>query len=146
MKNKTWIIGIIAVLVLALLAGAMYLVWRENRPQPDPTQPPATDAQGQTIPSKTITVQVVHSDGSEKTFTYKTNESYLGPVLQAEGLIIGEDGPYGLSVHTVDGEKADWNVNQSYWALYIGEDYATTGADSTPVNDGDEFKWVYTIG
>ena len=60
--------------------------------------------------------------------------------------MVGEEGPYGLTISAVDGETADWNVDQSYWALYIGEEYATTGADSTPVNDGDGFKLVYTIG
>ena len=47
---------------------------------------------------------------------------------------------------TVDGEKADWSVDQSYWALYIGDDYATTGVDTTPIHDGDSFKLVYTRG
>ena len=53
---------------------------------------------------------------------------------------------YGLMITTVDGETADWNVDQSYWALYIGQEYASTGADTTPVNDGDSFGLVYTIG
>ena len=49
-------------------------------------------------------------------------------------------------ITTVDGETADWNADQSYWALYIGQEYASTGADTTPVNDGDSFGLVYTIG
>lgn len=146
MKTKKIMIGIAAVVLLAALAAAMYGIWYTNRPTPDPVDPPTTNAQGETVYAKTITVQVVHGDNSTKTFTYHTNEGYLGPVLLTEGLIQGEEGPYGLTVHTVDGEKADWNENQSYWALYIGEDYATTGADMTPVNDGDTFKWVYTVG
>ena len=36
-------------------------------------------------------------------------------------------------------------MNQSYWGLFIGEDYAMTGMNDTPVNDGDSFKLVYTI-
>ena len=96
--------------------------------------------------AKAITVTVVHADGSAKEFRYHTDEDYLGPVLLTEGLVEGEEGPYGLTINAVDGEKADWNENQSYWALYVGEDYAATGADSTPVKDGDTFKLVYTIG
>ena len=146
MKNKKVWLAIIAIIAVAALAVGMYVIWQYNRPTPDPVGPVETTPEGETIYAKTITVEVVHSDGSGKTFTYQTNEGYLGAVLVENGLIVGEDGPYGLSVHTVDGEKADWNENQSYWALYVGEDYATTGADSTPVNDGDTFKWVYTIG
>jgi len=48
--------------------------------------------------------------------------------------------------HTVDGEKADWSVNQSYWAFYVGEEYATKGIYETPVTDGGAYKLVYTLG
>lgn len=46
---------------------------------------------------------------------------------------------WGLYVKTVDGVTADDSAHQ-YWALYIGNEYAQTGVDSTPVNDGDTFK------
>ena len=130
MKNKKLILAAVAlVAVIAILAG----VALANRPQ---------TAAGE----KSITVVVVHGDGSEKTFTYATDEEYLGPVILAQGLVEGVEGPYGLEIHAVDGETASWEVNQSYWALFIGEEYATTGADSTPVKDGDVFRLVYTIG
>ena len=96
--------------------------------------------------AKTITVTVVHKDGTEKVFEYNTDEEYLGPVLLDEALVVGENGPYGLMISAVDGEVADWNVDQGYWALYIGEDYATTGIDTTPIHDGDVFTLEYTIG
>lgn len=130
MKNKkTWIavIAVVLVVVLAVVATA--------------AMKPKT-AQG----GKTITVTVVHKDQTEKVFTYVTEEAYLGPVLLAEGLVEGEDSSFGLMINVVDGEEASWDADQSYWALYIGDEYATTGADQTPVNDGDAFKLVYTIG
>ena len=67
-------------------------------------------------------------------------------MLLAEGLVQGESGEYGLMINTVDGETASWEENKSYWALYIGEDYATTGADGIVVTDGGEYGLVYTIG
>ena len=130
MKNKKLILAAVAlVLVIAAMLG-IYFATR-----------PAT-SQG----SKTITVTVVHADGSEKEVTIRTDTEYLAEALLAENLVIGEDSQYGLNIHTVDGEKASWEANQSYWALFIGEDYATTGVAQTPVNDGDSFKLVYTIG
>lgn len=130
MKNKKlWIAVIALAAVIALLVG-VYVSTR-----------PAT-SEG----AKTFTVTVVHADGSSKDFTYHTDEEFLAPVLVAEGLVVGTEGPYGLTIDTVDGETASWDANQSYWALYIGEEYATTGASTTPVNDGDHFKLVYTIG
>lgn len=130
MKNKKIIIAAIAlVAVIALMVGIYFA-----------TRPETSDG------TKTFTVTVVHKDGTEKEFTYTTDEEYLGPVLLDEGLITGSEGPYGLMIEAVDGEAASWDENQSYWAFYVGEEYAVTGIDLTPVNDGDTFKLVYTIG
>ena len=130
MKNKKTILAIIAlVAVIAVFAGIYFA-----------TRPETTEG------AKTITVTVVHKDGTEKEFTYHTDEEFLGPVLLAEELVKGEQSTYGLMISAVDGETADWNVDQGYWALYVGEEYATSGADTTPINDGDSFKLVYTIG
>ena len=130
MKNKKMIVIAIALIVcVAVMLG----IWMATRPE---------TVEG----SKTITVTVVHKDGTSQDFTYQTEEEYLGPVLLAEGLAEGEEGPYGLVISAVDGETADWNVDQSYWALFIGEEYATTGADGVALTDGGVYKLVYTIG
>lgn len=128
MKNKKLILAAVAlVAIVALMLG----VWFATRPEAQ---------QG----AKTYTVTVVHSDGTEKTFTYHTDEERLEPALLAEGLIAGEEGAYGLTVITVDGEDAVWDADSAYWCLYIGEEYATTGVRDTYVYDGSSFKLVYT--
>ena len=130
MKNKKIVIAIVAlVLVIAALLG----IYSATRPE-------AVEG------AKTIQVIVVHKDGTEKVWEYQTDEEYLGTVLVAEGLAVGEEGPYGLVISAVDGETAEWNVDQSYWALFIGEEYATTGADGVVLTDGGVYKLVYTIG
>jgi len=95
--------------------------------------------------AKAFTVVVVHADGTEKTFEYRTDAEKLGAVLEEKGLIESEGADDGM-FHTVDGEKADWNVNQSYWAFYEGDEYAMTGIYDTNVVDGAVYKLVYTIG
>ena len=130
MKNKKLILAAVALVALiALFVG----VWLATRPE---------TVQG----AKTITVTVVHKDGTEKVFTYQTDEEYLGPVLTSQGLVQGDNGEFGLMIHTVDGEKADWSVDQGWWQVLVGEQSATTGADSIVIADGDTFKLVYTIG
>ena len=129
-KNKKLIIGVVAlVVVIAALIG----VYLGTQPQ---------TSQG----AKTFTVEVVHSDGGSKTFTYHTDEEYLGAVLEADGLIKGEMGPYGLEIFEVDGERAVWAENGAYWAIFVNGEYGMTGVDTTPVNDGDAFKLEYTLG
>ncbi|MDD6807028.1 MAG: DUF4430 domain-containing protein [Oscillospiraceae bacterium] len=95
--------------------------------------------------SKTITVQVVHADKSTKDFTYKTDAQYLAEVLKENKLIEGEESEYGLFITTVDGEKADYNTNGSYWSIYVNGEYGQYGADQQPVNDGDTFKLAYEV-
>ena len=126
MKDKKLIIAIIAV---AAVIGLMLGVYFATRPE---TQ------QG----SKTITVVVVHEDGTEKTFEYHTDAEYLAEVLLAEELVTGSESEYGLTIESVDGVTADWNDNV-YWAIYIGDEAATTGASSIPVTDGGLYKLVY---
>ena len=130
MKNKKLIV---IVLALVVVVGALLGLYVATRPE---------TAAG----AKALTVTVVHGDGSSKDFSYKTDEEYLGPVLMTEGLVVGEMGPYGLMISAVDGEEAVWEVNNAYWALFVGEEYATSGADTTPVYDGSIFKLEYTIG
>lgn len=96
--------------------------------------------------SKTVTVTVVHKDGSEKVFTCHTDEEYLGKVLVNENIVVGSYGEFGLYFDTADGEKADWNVDNGWWQVFVGEEAAITGADQIPIADGDTFKLVYTIG
>lgn len=129
-KNTKLMIGIVA---LVVVIAALICVYVGTRPE---------TSQG----AKTFTVEVVHADGSSKTFTYHTDEEYLGTVLLAEGLISGEVDQYGLTIYEVDGERAVWEENGAYWAIYVNGEYGMTGVDTTPVNDGDAFKLEYTIG
>ena len=67
-------------------------------------------------------------------------------LLLSEGLAAGEQGQFGLYIKEVDREVADYSINGAYWALFEGDSYATQGADTTPLTDGDQFRLVYTIG
>ncbi len=127
--NKKIIIAIVAlVAVVAILLGVYFA-----------TRPEAAEG------DKTITVTVVHKDGTEKTFKYTTDKQTLGEVLYGEGLIKAENIDDGM-FNIVDGEKADWNVDKSYWSLYEGDTYANEGVDTLKIQDGDTFKLVYTLG
>ncbi len=124
---------IIAAVVAVLLVVCLLVIYFATRP---------ATSQG----AKTVTVEVVHGDGSSKAFTYHTDAEYLGEVLLAEGLIAGDEGEFGLYITRVDGEDAIYEENNAYWALYEGEDYAMQGIDQTPIADGDTFSLVYTVG
>lgn len=130
MKNKKLVITIAVIVVLVAVLLAVYASTR-----------PAATAGG-----KTVTVTVVHADGTSKDFTYQTDAEYLGEVLVAEGLVEGEDSEYGLYITKVDGEDAIYEEDGSYWALYEGDAYANQSADQTPLTDGGTYSLVYTVG
>lgn len=84
----------------------------------------------------TFTFQVVDGDGKQTDFTVTTDKATVGEALLDEGLIKGEDGPYGLYVKEVNGITADYDVDGTYWAFYVDGEMAPTGVDSTKVEDG----------
>ena len=127
MNKKLWIALGAFILVAAILVGVFFM-----------TRPKAQEG------VKTITVTVVHKDETEKNFTYHTDEEYLDKVLLTEGLITGHEDQYGLVVETVDGERADWTLDNAYWGILIGEEAATTGISAIPVYDGSSYRLVYT--
>lgn len=89
--------------------------------------------------SKTFTLEVCAYDKTVK-FTVKTDKSTLGDALLELGLIEGDEGPYGLYVKKVNGILADYDEDQTYWALYIDGEYATTGVDTTEAVSGTVYK------
>ena len=82
---------------------------------------------------------VVDKDATETEFTIKTDEATVGDALLEEGLISGEEGPYGLYVTEVNGIKAVYEEDGYYWAFYIDGEYAMAGVDATDVQDGAEY-------
>ena len=60
--------------VLFLVLGILLTVlWRFNHSEPQ-------------ISGKTISVEVIHGDGTEKSFSFQTEHGYLGNLLLEEGL------------------------------------------------------------
>ena len=94
---------------------------------------------------KTITVQVIHGDGTQKDFTISTDAEFLRGALEQEGLVQGDESEYGLFVTAVDGETAD-SEQQQWWCFTKGGEDLFTGVDSTPIADGDKFEITLKTG
>ena len=92
----------------------------------------------------TFTLKVVTLDGTETTTEITTKKWTVGEALLDKGIIEGEDGAYGLYIKSVNGITADYDVDQTYWAFYIEDEYAMTGIDTTPIEEGVIFRLVYT--
>ena len=126
--------NIIAVTGFVLLLIVVFSVWYFNRP---------VAVNG----SKTITLEVIHGDGSTASFTVSSEAENLRAALeQVDGLIEGEESAYGLMVSTVDGETADYARDQSWWCLTRDGEWIDTGVDSTMISDGEHYEFTYTVG
>ncbi len=73
-----------------------------------------------------------------------SDEESVGAALVKTGLISGDDSEYGLYVKVVNGLEADYDKDQSFWGFYVDGEMAMTGVDSTPIEEGKTYAFVYS--
>lgn len=88
-----------------------------------------------------FSLTVADQEGVEAEFEIRTDKETVGEALLELELIEGDESEYGLYVKTVNGITADYDEDGTYWAFYIGGEYAQTGVDSTPVTEGEEYSF-----
>ena len=91
--------------------------------------------------STTFKFTVVAKAGEEASCEIHTDEKTVGAALLKLGVIEGEEGPYGLYVKKVNGITADYDVDSTYWAFYIGGEYGMTGVDVTEITAGSSYAF-----
>ncbi len=129
--NKKLIGGLVALVAIIAVFMVLFLVFREK------------PVEG----SKAIVIEVVNKNQETTTYALKTDAEYLRQAMEeADGLtFLGEEGPYGMSISTVNGERADYTLDGAYWSFYVNDEYCNYGIDTQPVLDGDTFVIVYTL-
>ncbi len=105
------------------------------------TEAAAADAESLGDGAVQFTFTVVDADGNETNFDIHTDAETVGTALLEQNLIAGDDSEYGLYVKTVNGITADYDTDGTYWAFYVNGEYAMTGVDSTPVEDGAAYAF-----
>ncbi len=84
---------------------------------------------------------VVEENGNITPFEIRTDKETVGEALIALGLIEGEEGDYGIYVKKVNGITADFSETGTYWAFYVGDSYAQTGAELTEIVSGETYSF-----
>ncbi len=130
MKNKKiWGVGLLVVIIaaFALIYGAF-----SEKP-----------VEG----SKAITIEVINQAGETKEYETKTDAEFLMEAVEEikDLEVLGEEGPYGMMIESVNGETAIYEEDGAYWSIMVNGEYGMNGIDSQPVEDGDEFQLVYTL-
>lgn len=93
----------------------------------------------------TITVAVTNKAGETVEQKVTTTGTTLADALVESGIVEENMDEYGLYILTVNGETADYSVDQSYWALSKNGEYLMTGASSTNIAEGEHYELVYTV-
>ena len=128
-KKQKWLIGIGAVVLVALV-GVALLLWKGFSAEPN---------EG----SKAITFEVVQADGSAKEHKLTTDEEYLAGALVEAGLVeYQESGMYT----TIDGVTADWSKDQSWWCISKDGAQLNVGMNEQVIADGEHYEATYTAG
>lgn len=130
-KANTKAIIIAAIVLAVILAGAL-TAWHFMS---DNTQ------EG----TKTITVDIVFSDGDSKTYEIKTDGEYLVDALKDKGLVSDEGFDGSGILITVDGVTADGG-KQEWWYFTKNGEMLSTGPTTTPIADGEKYEITLTTG
>ncbi len=129
MKKQTWLMIVSAIVLVALLVGAVFL-WKGCSAKPQ-------------TGSKALTFEVVLQDGTSKEYPIRTDAEYLADALVEEGLVTyAEDGMYT----TIAGVTADWNKDQGWWNIRKDGTALIVGMNEQPIADGEHYEAIYTIG
>lgn len=125
--NKQTKTILIAALTLVVLLGVFVAVYYISKPDTDSGD-------------KEIIVKVIEGD-QVKTYKIKTNAEYLLDALNEKNLVAGESGMYGFYITAVDGRTANEDKRE-WWQIVKNGEQTTTGADSTPIKDGDIIEFI----
>ena len=130
-SNKKVVVGIIVLIAAIAIFFGLYTAFK---PQAE-------------VGGKDITIEVLDDEGASTVYEVSTDAEYLSEAFEdAEGLeVLGDETEFGLTITTVNGLVADFNVDSAYWSIMVNGEYGQYGADAQVVADGDAFQLVYTV-
>ncbi len=118
---------------------------KEEKPAVDPLWENATYLEDVTLgEGKTKIYVAVRAGEKAIVVTINTDAKTLQDALTSVDLVQGEESEYGLYIKTVNGILADYDVDQSYWAINKDGEYMMEGANTAKIVTGDSFELVYT--
>jgi len=93
----------------------------------------------------TMFIFEVIDDNDDKTiWNVHTDDATVGAALLDVGLIEGAMFDFGLMVSHVNGIRADFVEDGAYWAFYIDGEMAMAGVDTTDIEEGVTYSFIYT--
>ena len=145
--KKSCLQKLLTIIGCMVLIAALALVMTGCGSKEEPAAPAEavpTDVKELGQGATTFDFTVEDLDGTKTQFKIHTDEKTVGAALIAVDLLKGEDGPYGLYVHEVNGIRAVYEEDGSYWAFYVNGEYGMTGVDMTDIEPDTAYAFVKT--
>lgn len=127
--------------LLCLVLIVSFAACGEKAPE-EPTTVSMTAGQVYGNGKQSFDFSVIAPDGTQTDVIVKTDKDTVGAALLEQGLVAGEESDFGLYVKTVNGITLDYDKDGKYWAFYINGEYAMTGVDATPIEDGAIYAMI----
>ena len=134
------------ILLLLIILLLLTIACNTNEWIPENVQdvPKLTNA-GKIGEGSTVFLFMLTDDNGDVTFwDVHTDADTVGDALVDAGLIEGEKSSMGLMVSHVNGIRADFMEDSAYWAFYVDGEFAMAGVDSTDIEEGVTYAFVYT--
>lgn len=140
------ILSVCLVFVLVTAAAITFTSCNEKAEPKTPENQSETPSESETNELTKFTLEITFADGNKESKEYESAAKTVGKFLREEKIAEGtESEQYGLMILTVKGETHDYNTDKSYWSFYIDGEYASTGVDSTPIEEGKTYGLVAEI-
>lgn len=151
MKTKKLLITIVALMMCVALSFTLCacndpqtsstLTSSTNDTASDPLWSTAIYSSDTTIGEgeKTIKLDVVAGQKSI-TLTINTDAITLEDALKSAKLIEGEESEYGFFIKKVNGIEADFDKDQTYWAISQSGEYMSSGVSTITIKSGDHYE------
>ncbi|MCL2547501.1 MAG: DUF4430 domain-containing protein [Oscillospiraceae bacterium] len=134
MKKKTSILSLILVVLFAVAA----LTGCNGATPPEAYEGDNVQQVGQG--STTFRLEVTDPSGEVSAWDVSTDAETVGAALLEVGLIDGDESEWGLFVTSVNGNSA---TDGYWWAFWINGEMAPMGVDSTYIEAGVTYAFVY---
>lgn len=131
----------LSVVLIAAVALTFSACNDKNPSSPDSSAPAQTETSVLGNGQTEFAFNVTFKDGSNKSYTIKTDKETVGQALIELELISGQDSQYGLMVETVCGQTVTYDTDGKYWAFYVNGEYAMSGVDTTNVEAGATYAF-----
>ena len=142
-RRSNWLSFLLCIVLFAAAAWMTTGCGAKPAEEPSPAVSEAVAQDGDVLGEgeTEFPLTIADKDGNEIALTIRTDKTVVGEALLELGLIEGDMGDYGLYVKKVNGITAEYEVDGTYWAFYIGNDYGMTGVDMTNIEPGATYAF-----